>query len=132
MVAWRSEDKYAADSVSKKAWEKVELAKEIEVKNENFIGIYADSWFGEVEVFEKNKQLWIKCNRSPKLNGPLAFYQENTFAVKWEYQAMNCDAFALFYFDDTGKAQSIQMKGISPNIDFSFDFQDLDLKRIEK
>jgi hypothetical protein len=24
---------------------------------------------------------------------------------------------------DEGKAQSIQMKGISPNIDFSFDFQ---------
>jgi hypothetical protein len=30
------------------------------------------------------------------------------------------------------KAQSIKMKGISPNIDFSFDFQDLDLKRIDK
>jgi hypothetical protein len=37
-----------------------------------------------------------------------------------------------FSFDDTGKAQSIKMKGISPNIDFSFDFQDLDLKRIDK
>lgn len=31
-----------------------------------------------------------------------------------------------------GKAQSIKMKGISPNIDFSFDFQDLDLQRVEK
>jgi hypothetical protein len=102
------------------------------VKNENYIGIYADKWFGKVEVFEKNKQLWIKCYRSPKLNGPMAFFQENSFAIKWEYQAMNCDALSIFSLDETGKATSIKMKGISPNIDFSFDFQDLDLKRIDK
>ena len=132
MVAWSNEDKNEGDSVTKKTWEQVDLAKKIKVKNENYLGIYADKWFGKVEVFEKNKQLWIKCFRSPKLNGPMAFYNENTFAIKWEYQAMNCDAFALFSFDDTGKAQSIKMKGISPNIDFSFDFQDLDLKRIDK
>jgi hypothetical protein len=36
---------------------------------------------------------------------------------------------AMFSLDEAGKAQSIQMKGISPNIDFSFDFQDLDLKK---
>jgi CubicO group peptidase (beta-lactamase class C family) len=132
MVAWRNEDKNEEDSITNKTWEKVDLAKKIKVKNENFIGIYADKWFGNVEVFEKNKQLWINCFRSPKLNGPMAFYNENTFAIKWEYQAMNCDAFAMFSFDNTGKAQSIKMKGISPNIDFSFDFQDLDLKRIDK
>ena len=61
----------------------------------------------------------------------MALYNDNTFAIKWEYQAMNCDAFAQFTLDETGKAQAIKMKGISPNIDFSFDFQDLDLKRVE-
>jgi len=132
MVAWRYDDKNEEDSVTKKTWEQVELAKNNKVKNENFIGVYADKWFGDVEVFEKNEQLWIKCNRSPKLNGPMAFYNANTFAIKWEYQAMNCDAFALFSFDETGKAQSIKMKGISPSIDFSFDFHDLDLIRREK
>jgi len=132
MAAWRNEDKNEEDSVTKKTWEQVELAKKTKVKNENFIGIYADKWFGKVEVFERNQQLWIKCYRSPKLNGPMAFYNDSMFAIKWEYQAMNCDAFAEFSFDKTGKAQSIKMKGISPNIDFSFDFQDLDLTRINK
>jgi hypothetical protein len=42
---------------------------------------------------------------------------------------MNADALAMFSLDQTGKAQSIKMKGISPNIDFRFDFQDLDLNR---
>ena len=132
MVAWSNEDKNEGDSVTKKTWEQVELVKKNKVKNENFIGIYTDKWFGDVEVFEKNKQLWIKCSRSPKLNGPMALYNETTFAIKWEYQAMNCDAFALFSVDETGKAQAIKMEGISPNIDFSFDFHDLDLKRIKK
>jgi hypothetical protein len=84
-----------------------------------------------VEVFLKGDQLWFKALRSPKLNGPLSFYKANTFAIKWEYQDMNCDAFAMLGLDENGKAQSIKMKGISPNIDFSFDFQDLDLQRIK-
>jgi hypothetical protein len=43
---------------------------------------------------------------------------------------MPCDAFAMFSLDEDGKTTNIKMKGISPNIDFSFDFQDFDLKRI--
>lgn len=132
MVEWMKGDKNAGDDVTKKVWEKVAASKNVKVKNEDFIGVYKDNWFGEIEVFEKNKQLWFKSYRSPKLNGPMAFYNANTFAIKWEFQAMNCDAFAMFSLDETGKAQSIKMKGISPNIDFSFDFQDLDLKRVQK
>ncbi len=122
--------KNTGDEISKKVWEKVASEKNTKVKNENFIGVYEDKWFGKMEIFEKDKQLFIKSYRSPKLNGPMAFYNSNTFAIKWEYQAMNCDAFAMFNLDETGKAQSIKMKGISPNIDFSFDFHDLDLQRV--
>lgn len=130
LVEWMKEDRNTGDDVTKKVWEKVKLSKNVKIKNEDFIGVYADKWFGEIEVFEKNKQLWFKSYRSPKLNGPMAFYNANTFAIKWEYQAMNCDALAMFSLDENGKAQSIKMKGISPNIDFSFDFQDLDLIRV--
>lgn len=122
----------AGDDITKKVWEKVESSKNVRINKEDYLGIYADKWFGNVEVFEKNGQLWFKSWRSPKLNGPMAFYNANTFAIKWEYQDMNCDALAMFALDETGKAQSIKMKGISPNIDFSFDFQDLDLQRVNK
>ena len=129
-VTRMNQQKGTGDEVTKKVWEKVEASKNTPIKNSDYLGVYEDKWFGKVEVFEKGKQLWIKSYRSPKLNGPMAFYNGNSFAIKWEYQAMNCDAFALFSLDETGKAQSIKMKGISPNIDFSFDFHDLDLKRI--
>ena len=129
IAGWMQYQKNMSDVVTKKVWEKVESAKTVKVKNEDFVGIYEDRWFGKIEVFEKEKNLWFKSYRSPKLNGPMAFYNANTFAIKWEYQAMNADALAMFSLDEKGKAQSIKMKGISPNIDFSFDFQDLDLQR---
>lgn len=61
----------------------------------------------------------------------MMFYQDNTFAIKWEYDYANADAFAIFELDKTGKAQKIKMKGISPNIYPSFDFQDLYFQRIK-
>jgi len=63
-----------------------------------------------------------------KANGKeYLYYKATTVAIKWEYQGMNCDAFATFNLDLEGKAQSIIMKGISPNIDF----QDLNIIRIK-
>lgn len=120
----------SADSVTKKVWETVKSANGYHINTKNYIGIYEDNWFGKVEIFMKDNQLWFKSFRSPKLNGQMHYYKANAFAIKWEYQNMNADAFAIFSLDEEGKAQSIKMKGISPNIDFSFDFQDLDLKRI--
>ena len=95
----------------------------------NFVGIYKDNWFGKVEISLKEGKLWFSSLRSPKLSGQMYYYQANTFAVKWLYQDEQCDAFAMFNLDENGKSLNIKMKGISPNIDFSFDFQDLDLQR---
>ena len=120
------------DSVVKRVWETVAAAGKIKIPTADYTGIYEDKWFGKIEVFLKGDQLWFKSFRSPKLNGPMQFYKANTFVIKWEYQDMNCDAFAMFSLDEEGKAQRITMKGISPDIDFSFDLQDLDLHRVAK
>lgn len=118
------------DSDSDKVWAKVESNKVTKINKDNYVGVYEDHWFGKVEIFEKNGDLWFKSFKSPRLNGKMAFYNGNTFAIKWEYQDMKADAFAIFSLDENSKAQSIKMKGISRFIDFSFDFQDLNLKRI--
>jgi CubicO group peptidase (beta-lactamase class C family) len=120
-----------ADSVTTKVWARVQAADKKNVQVEDFLGVYEDKWFGKVEVFMNGERLWFKSYRSPKLNGSMHYYKANTFAIKWEYQDMPADAFATFTMDEEGKAQSIKMKGISPNIDFSFDFQDLDLRRVK-
>jgi CubicO group peptidase (beta-lactamase class C family) len=123
-------NKSGADTVTQKVWEEVEQSDNSKINENNYIGVYEDNWFGKVEVFKKGEQLWFKSYRSPKLNGSMRYYKDQTFAIKWEYRDMNADAFAIFSLDANGKAQSIKMKGISPNIDFSFDFHDLDLKRV--
>lgn len=126
------QDKNEGDSVTTRVWKQVEQSKNIKINQQDYVGIYEDQWFGKIEVFIKDSHLWFKSYRSPKLNGPMSFYKANSFAIKWEYQDMNCDAFAIFSLDEEGKAQSIKMRGISPNIDFSFDFHDLDLVRVKE
>ena len=122
----------SADSVTAQVWETVKSASNEQIKVEDYVGIYEDNWFGKVEVYMKDNQLGFRSYRSPKLTGPMYHYKANTFAIKWKYREMNADAFAIFCLNKEGKAQSIKMKGISPDIDFSYDFQDLDLHRISK
>lgn len=125
----------AADSVVKIVWEQVERNKNESPDLESFTGIYKDDWFGEVEIYEQDNQLWFQSRKSPKLRGPMYYYNANTFAVAWKYSqdsgVDNYDAFAMFQLDENGRAIAIKMKGISPVIDFSYDFQDLDFIKDE-
>lgn len=121
----------AGDSVTTAVWNTVKNASSKHLNLENFTGTYRDNWFGDCRITLKDGQLWFASLRSPKLNGKMSYYKANTFAIRWEYRDMDCDAFATFTLDEEGKAVGIKMRGISPNIDFSFDFHDLDLKRVE-
>lgn len=122
---------YHADSVVNAVWDQVNSNASKRIEISGYEGTYKDDWFGEMIVELKGSELWMRSVRSPKLNGKMHYYGANTFAVKWDYEDMDCDAFAIFSLDENGKAQSIKMKGISPDIDFSFDFHDLDLRRIK-
>lgn len=125
-----TEQENRGDSVTVAVWNAVKLAKG-DLKLDNFTGTYRDNWFGDISITKKGTALWFTSKRSPKLNGQMFFYKGNTFAILWDYQDMNCDAFATFSMDEEGNATGIRMKGISPNIDFSFDFHDLDLRRVK-
>ncbi|MGJ5640796.1 serine hydrolase [Formosa sp. S-31] len=120
-----------AQAVVDVVWQTVKTNKTVPVKPEHYLGTYADAWFGKIDIYLKNNKLWFKSQRSPKLTGELFYYKANTFVCKWSDSYMvDADAFVMFSLDENGLAQSIKMKGISPAIDFSFDFQDLDLQRI--
>lgn len=123
---------FESDSVTNAVWKTVENNKSQKIDLKNYIGTYKDNWFGEVEISLKGEDLWFISKKSPKLNGQMYFYKATTFAVKWEYKDMPCDAFATFNLNEEGKAINVKMKGISPNIDFSFDFHDLNLTRVDE
>lgn len=83
-----------------------------------------------MNVYVQNNQLWLRAVRAPRLVGQMLPYRGNTFAVRWKARSFNADAFATFALDDQGRASGLKMKPISPDTDFSYDFQDLDLQRV--
>ena len=119
------------DTVTEKVWETVESNKNVSLTHQDYTGTYKDKWFGSIEIYEQNGNLWFKAERSPKLIGQMFFYKANTFAIKWVDRDLQADAFASFILDEEGKASEIKMKGISPNMDFSYDFHDLKLVRVD-
>lgn len=131
MLQRLKEQESRGDSVTTAVWNTVKTAKNDHLKPENITGSYRDNWFGDITITQKGNALWFTSLRSPKLTGQMFYYKGNTFAIRWNYQDMNCDAFATFSLNEEGNANGIKMKGISPNIDFSFDFHDLDLKRVQ-
>ena len=96
-----------------------------------FLGTYHDTWFGDLVLSIKNGKPWISSTRSPKLQGELLSFKGNTLIAKWTDRSMDADVFLNFTYDTNGKPSRFTMKPISPLTDFSFDFQDLDLKRIK-
>lgn len=102
---------------------------ELQAKTEQYVGVYTDPWFGDVVIEQRGDKVYLTCTNSPRLTGEVLPYTENTFVVKWKDQTYNADAFIIFDYDETGKAQSAKIKPIAEYTDFSFDFEDLHLKR---
>jgi CubicO group peptidase (beta-lactamase class C family) len=120
-----------AEAEVARVWNTVEAASDAPIDPDDYKGIYEDPWFGKIKIYLQGDQLWFTSLRSPALTGPMYFYKANAFAIRWEKRELDADAFAIFRLDEEGRAESIRMKGISPDIDFSYDFQDLNLKRID-
>jgi hypothetical protein len=95
-----------------------------------YAATYRDPWYGDVIVTVEEGRLAMKFARTPALVGDLSHWQYDTFLVKWRDRELRADAFVTFVLDADGKIASASMKPASPTVDFSFDFQDLDLKPV--
>jgi hypothetical protein len=121
-------DKEKADTYAKVEVYKKKSAK---LTPEQFVGTYRDAWFGDVVISKEKKSFRLVCKSSERLKGEVLPYSKDTFVVKWDDRSYDADAFFTITFDENGKAVSAKMKPISDVTDFSFDFGDLDLKKID-
>jgi len=119
-----------ASAEVERVWKVVEEGDHHGVIIENYLGLYEDPWFGKVEIYLKEGKPWFRSHRSPKLTGPMYHYKANAFAIKWEIRELDADAFVLFSLDEEGRARGISMKGVAPDLDFSYDFHDLNFHRV--
>ncbi|MFV5702771.1 serine hydrolase [Flavobacterium sp. XS2P12] len=127
------ENEASADKVTDDVWASVSKNKKEKIKIDfkSFIGTYKDNWFGEVVLSERKGRLYFASKRSPQLTGEVFFYKDTNYVVKWDNAYFHADAHLFFECDATGKAIAIKMKPISELTDFSYDFQDLDFKRVQ-
>src|SRR5699024_3564023 len=77
-----------------------QLAKNTTVEVANYVGLYEDPWFGQVEVTKTaDGRLRFRALRSPDLVGTMTYYKGTTFVVRWDKRFLKADAFVNFSLD---------------------------------
>jgi len=93
-----------------------------------YVGTWRDPWYGDIEISRRGDGLWLDFTHTPSLKGPLEPYDGETFRTRFPDKREE-DAFVTFAIQ-TAKPATATVKGVSPDIDFSYDYQDLRLTRI--
>jgi CubicO group peptidase (beta-lactamase class C family) len=121
----------AAKAVEAEAAKVAESAGQPTLPLDAYAGRYNDSWRGDANVRIDGDKLVLKISRTEGLEGPLTPYSGNIFIVRWNNRGLDADAYVRFEQGFDGKIQGMTMRAVSPATDFSFDFQDLDFRRVE-
>jgi CubicO group peptidase (beta-lactamase class C family) len=90
-----------------------------------YAGRYRDAWYGDMTIAQGGGGLTIAFEKTPSLKGTLEHWQHDTFVAKWTDRELRADAFVTFALTPDGGIDSVRMRAVSPDTDFSFDFQDL-------
>ena len=99
---------------------------------EAYAGTYRDAWYGDIHItLDEAGRLWFRSDRNEPLQGPLEHFQYDTFIARWTDRRLMADAYVSFTLSPEGTIERIRMKAVSPTTDFSYDFHDLDLARVE-
>ncbi len=97
---------------------------------ERYAGRYRDAWYGDVVVASDAKGLSIDFTSSPNMAGRLTPWAYNSFITDFDDKSLE-KAIVTFASDENGKVTGVSMKPANPIADFSWDYQDLDLKPLE-
>lgn len=103
---------------------------------EAYAGTWRDPWYGDIVIEPKTEGrgrnrktgLWLRFTHTPALQGWLEPYDGETFRTRFPDKREE-DAFVTFNIA-TAKPATATVKGVSPDIDFSYDYQDLRLTRV--
>lgn len=93
-----------------------------------FTGRYRDPWFGDINITLQDGHLVFAADKSPKFLGQLRRLEGNRFVVRWIDRTLEADAYVLFETDRNDKVTGISMTKMD---DGDYDFEDLELKRVE-
>jgi CubicO group peptidase (beta-lactamase class C family) len=89
---------------------------------------YMDAWYGAIDIAIEGGKLVMRFTKTPALVGDLEPWQQDTFLVRWRDRELRADAYLTFALNPDGSVDQAKMRPASPDVDFSYDFQDLLLK----
>ncbi|MEO8595202.1 MAG: serine hydrolase [Candidatus Solibacter sp.] len=98
----------------------------------SYAGRYRDAWYGDMRIEERGGKLSIAFTHTPSLTGELEHWQYDTFVARWKTRTLDADAYVTFTLKPDGSVDEVHMSAVSPLTDFSFDFQDLLFRPVEK
>jgi CubicO group peptidase (beta-lactamase class C family) len=93
-----------------------------------YAGTWRDPWYGDIVIEMRDGRPWLSFSRTPALQGPLEPYDGETMRTRFPDKREE-DAFITFELE-SGRPVRATMKGVSPDIDFSYDYQNLRLTRV--
>jgi CubicO group peptidase (beta-lactamase class C family) len=93
-----------------------------------YVGTWRDPWYGDITIEARDVTLWLSFTHTPSLQGPLEPYDGETMRTRFPDRREE-DAFLTFEIED-GRPVRATVRGVSPDIDFSYDYQDLRLTRV--
>ena len=95
-----------------------------------YVGTYHDAWRGDATVTKNGDKLRLTFSRTKDMSGDMQVMKGNVFAVRWDDKSLKADALVNFKTGMDGAVSGMTMAPLSPTVDFSFDFQDLDFTRV--
>ncbi|WP_438862475.1 serine hydrolase [Neptunicella sp.] len=124
----KQDDVLQEDTSNKVKAELYHLDKQHQLSD--YAGRYQDPWLGVFTLSLHNDKLIMSSERVVQLVGDMQPVASDKFLVRWNDRSLEADVFAIFNRDDKGNIQQMLLIPESDDIDFSYDFQDLDFKKL--
>lgn len=96
-----------------------------------YAGRYDDPWRGGADVRLEGGRLVLRISRTSHLEGPMTPLGGDLFVVRWNDRTLDADALVRFTQGFSGDVEAMSLQAVSPETDFSFDFQDLNFRRVK-
>ena len=140
---WIADSKRLADEGTAKA---ITAAAEIDAKQvarapasmplDAYVGTWRDPWYGDIIIESRTTGrgrsrktgLWLSFSHTPALKGPLEPYDGETFRTRFPDKRE--EDLLITFAIATARPPTATMKALSPDADFSYDYQDLRLTRV--
>jgi CubicO group peptidase (beta-lactamase class C family) len=92
-----------------------------------YAGVYKDAWYGRVTVKHSGGSLTIDFEKTPGMNGRLEPWEGESFRTHFADPSL--ENAVLTFVVEKGRVAGATARALSPDADFSYDFQDLDLRK---